>query len=573
MSTAARRARRVLTVSEASKQDILHYLRVPADKIEVIYNALDDRLAEAPTPDEVARVRERFQLTAPFVLYAGNIKPHKNLERLIEAFALLRAAASISTSSCSSSATRSRSTRTCAALVHRYQLHQHVRFLGFVPDATLAVALSARVGLRLPVALRGLRTAAARGHGRAARRSITSNVSSLPEVVGDAALLIDPLDAGADRGRHGPGAHRRRAARGLDSARASSACRPSRGTTPPPGRTRCTRRSRARPLMASPRDPGGALEGRRARARPRLAHRHARRREGARGASAGSFRGADLITLVHVPGSVSPAIERRRIRTSFVQRLPGARRRVPPLPAALSGRDRAVRPRRLRSGDLDEPLRRQGRGADRPRACTSATATRPCGTPGTSSTPTSGPARVGPAAQRALPAASWPGWPAGTRDTARRVRPLSSRTLSTLRAGSRRYYNRDASVLYPPVDYGLLHARPARRPAPYFLVVSALVPYKRLDLAIDAGRPAGRPLKIVGSGPDEARLRAHGRTDGRVPRHARRAGASRRCTAAARRVLLPGEEDFGIVPVEALACGRPVVALGRGGAARRSRMA
>ena len=57
MSSAARRARRVLTVSQASKDDILHFLKIPAEKVEVIYNALDERLATAPTPDDVARVR------------------------------------------------------------------------------------------------------------------------------------------------------------------------------------------------------------------------------------------------------------------------------------------------------------------------------------------------------------------------------------------------------------------------------------------------------------------------------------------------------------------------------------
>jgi glycosyltransferase involved in cell wall biosynthesis len=85
MRMSARRSRRILTVSEASKQDILHYLHVPADKIEVIYNALDERLAQAPTPQDMDRVRDRYQLTAPFILYAGNIKPHKNVDRLIEA--------------------------------------------------------------------------------------------------------------------------------------------------------------------------------------------------------------------------------------------------------------------------------------------------------------------------------------------------------------------------------------------------------------------------------------------------------------------------------------------------------
>ena len=83
---AAHRSSRVLTVSEASKRDILRYFHVPDSKIVVIHNAIDERFSEEPPADEVMRVRERYQLNDPFVLYAGNIKPHKNLERLIEAF-------------------------------------------------------------------------------------------------------------------------------------------------------------------------------------------------------------------------------------------------------------------------------------------------------------------------------------------------------------------------------------------------------------------------------------------------------------------------------------------------------
>ena len=90
MWSATHRAARVITVSEASKRDILRYFRVAESRIDVIYNAIDDRFWQAPDPEEIDRVRQRYQLTAPFVLYAGNIKPHKNLERLIEAFHLLR---------------------------------------------------------------------------------------------------------------------------------------------------------------------------------------------------------------------------------------------------------------------------------------------------------------------------------------------------------------------------------------------------------------------------------------------------------------------------------------------------
>jgi glycosyltransferase involved in cell wall biosynthesis len=128
----------------------------------------------------------------------------------------------------------------------------------------------------------------------------------------------------------------------------------------------------------------------------------------------------------------------------------------------------------------------------------------------------------------------------------------------------RRYYNREACVVYPPVDTTFFTPA-ADPPDGHVLVVSALVPYKRIDLAIQAAARVGRPLTIVGTGPDEPRLRAiagptvtfaGGVSDEALRTHYRRASA----------LVLPGEEDFGIAPVEAMACGRPVVALGRGGA-------
>jgi glycosyltransferase involved in cell wall biosynthesis len=96
------------------------------------------------------------------------------------------------------------------------------------------------------------------------------------------------------------------------------------------------------------------------------------------------------------------------------------------------------------------------------------------------------------------------------------------------------------------------------------------VPYKRLDLALDACRIARVPLKIVGDGPDRARLERHARAQaglGDVEFLGRRSDEQvRDLYRGAAVVMLPGEEDFGIVPLEAQACGRPVVAFARGGA-------
>jgi glycosyltransferase involved in cell wall biosynthesis len=129
------------------------------------------------------------------------------------------------------------------------------------------------------------------------------------------------------------------------------------------------------------------------------------------------------------------------------------------------------------------------------------------------------------------------------------------------------YYNRQSTIVFPPVDTDQFTPGD-RAPETGFLIVSALVPYKRLELAIAAAHAARLPLDIIGDGPERARLEALTADAPGVRLLGRRSDAEvrdRYRTATA--VLLPGEEDFGLVPVEAQACGRPVVALGRGGAA------
>ena len=130
----------------------------------------------------------------------------------------------------------------------------------------------------------------------------------------------------------------------------------------------------------------------------------------------------------------------------------------------------------------------------------------------------------------------------------------------------RRIYQRPAEVVFPPVDVERFAAL-ERAPEDWYVVVSALAPYKRVDLAIAACAALGRPLKIVGSGPELAGLRDLARQlgaqveflgfipDAEVGNYYRRARA----------LLFPGVEDFGIVPLEAIASGCPVVALGEGG--------
>ena len=194
MASAARKASRVLTVSEASKRDIMHFLHTPSEKIDVVYNGFDERLS-APTPEEEARVRDRFQLDAPFVLYAGNIKPHKNVDRLIEAFAKLRTRGlgHVNLLIIGDEISKYSSLR---RLVHRHQIRQQVRFLGFVETNTLAALYRLARVFVFPSLYEGfgLPPLEAMASGTPV---IVSNTSSLPEVVGDAALLIDPRNADA----------------------------------------------------------------------------------------------------------------------------------------------------------------------------------------------------------------------------------------------------------------------------------------------------------------------------------------------------------------------------------------
>jgi glycosyltransferase involved in cell wall biosynthesis len=126
----------------------------------------------------------------------------------------------------------------------------------------------------------------------------------------------------------------------------------------------------------------------------------------------------------------------------------------------------------------------------------------------------------------------------------------------------RRFYGRQAEVIYPPVDLERFSIANAQKS--YFLIVSALVPYKRIDIAIRAFSETGLPLKVVGEGPLQRRLMRNagvnieflGWVDGSVL-----ADLYGSCEA----LVFPGEEDFGIVPLEAQACGRPVIAYQKGG--------
>jgi glycosyltransferase involved in cell wall biosynthesis len=188
-------ASRILSVSHASKRELARAFAISESKIEVIYNAVDERFLREPLPADADRVLERHAVNYPFVLYAGNIKPQKNLARLIEAFAVAKAdlrdhpeLAQLKLIVIGDELTQHPDLRRA---VVRSRIREDVRFLGFVPLPVLRVFYARARAFLFPSLHEGfgLPPLEAMAHGTPV---LTSNVSSLPEVFSQAALLVNP---------------------------------------------------------------------------------------------------------------------------------------------------------------------------------------------------------------------------------------------------------------------------------------------------------------------------------------------------------------------------------------------
>lgn len=268
---------------------------------------------------------------------------------------------------------------------------------------------------------------------------------------------------------------------------------------------------------------------------------------------------ADIYTLLHKPGTVSPTIESHRIHTSFVQRLPFPfqlyRHYLPIFPLAAAS---------TRIKDVDLVLSSSHCVAKNVRApegaCHMAYLHTPMRYVWDQYRHYFGPGRARFPVRTAMGV---------LRPWLQRIDVRTSHGVHYFAANSRhvaarirRYYGREARVIHPPVDVERFQVSEADEG--YYLMVTAFAPYKRVDLAIGAFNVLGLPLRIIGSGQDAARLK---RMAGRNIEFFGWGADSdiERAYAGCRALIFPGEEDFGIVPVEAMASGKPAIAFGKGG--------
>jgi glycosyltransferase involved in cell wall biosynthesis len=194
MGRAIRKSAVVFTVSEASRQDILRfYPEADEERVQVVPNAIDPNLIANPGEEEIERVRERYQIRGRFVLYAGNIKPHKNLDRLIAAFGLLKQLPIFQDLKLLIIGDDIHKYGSLRRAVESAGVRQDVRFFGFVPDRTLAALYRLASVFAFPSLYEGFGLPPLEAMACGAP-VVTSKISSLPEVVGDAALLVDPYN-------------------------------------------------------------------------------------------------------------------------------------------------------------------------------------------------------------------------------------------------------------------------------------------------------------------------------------------------------------------------------------------
>ena len=267
---------------------------------------------------------------------------------------------------------------------------------------------------------------------------------------------------------------------------------------------------------------------------------------------------ADIFTLVHIPHSVSQTIESHKIRTSYIQRLPGGqknfRRYLPLFPHAirrfdLSGYDCVLSLSHCVAKGVRVP-------ANIPHICYCHTPMRYAWYMRSEYLRRFGYVRRKTAG---LLLDRIRNWDRKTASGVTRFVAVSRNVQNRIKEA----YNRDSVIIHPPVDCDRFDAFSDNDR--YYLIVSALTPYKRVDLAIEAFNGLDRRLIVVGNGPELPFLKRSASANVDFVEAAddeQVAGYMQKCRA----LIFPGEEDFGIVPLEAQACGKAVIAYGKGGA-------
>ena len=274
----------------------------------------------------------------------------------------------------------------------------------------------------------------------------------------------------------------------------------------------------------------------------------------------GLFPNADLYTLIHRKGSTSPTIEGMPIHTSFIQHLPFAGRihryYLPLFPAAME---------RFELADYDLVISSHHCVAKGVRTPPETLHICYCHTPmrylWTLYDEYFGEGKAGFITR--LGVQMFLGylrrWDVRTAQCPKHFVANSGH----VRRRIREIYHRESEVVHPPVDVGSFV--PSHVNDRYYLVAGALVPYKRVDLAVEAFNRTGERLVIAGEGPDLIRLKRTAKQN--IEFVGWQTDAQLRVLYSGCRVLVfPGEEDFGIVPLEAMASGKPVIAFGKGGA-------
>ena len=271
------------------------------------------------------------------------------------------------------------------------------------------------------------------------------------------------------------------------------------------------------------------------------------------------FPEATVFTLVHNKGSVTPVIENMDVRTSFLQKMPGVEKKyrtfLPLFPAAIESFDLSGYDLVLTSSHCVAKGAKSAPGTLNICYCYT-------------------PVRYAwkffdEYFGKEKPLKKWI-----ISQVIKRLRTWDMKTneridyfiaiSDNIRNRIRGYYNREADVIYPPVDVDLHGNENIPVKEDYYLVVSALEPYKKVDIAIEAFNSSGKPLIVIGKGTEENKLKSISKENIKFYGWIDDSDLIK-FYARSKALIFPGEEDFGIVPVEAQAYGKPVIAYGAGG--------